>query len=112
MSTSEDDLTLTPEQKKQAEDSLPSDNKDEAANIPVDETQSQQAVGGETTLTNLIPRILKTTRLYFTSHSFYFSYDYDISRSLSRQESNTSSVPLHRRFDPLVSPAYLLCILS
>lgn len=107
ISTSEDDLTLTPEQKKQAEDSLPSDNKDEAASAPVDDIQSQQAVTGETTLTNLIPRILKTTRLYFTSHSFYFSYDYDISRSLSRQEPSTSSVPLHRRFDPLVSIAYL-----
>lgn len=115
MSASEDDLSLTPEQKKQAEESLPDDKKDEVESAPVN-TQSQTSpeeeysdtkpevvASGETTLTNLIPRILKTTKLYFTSRSFYFSYDYDISRSLSRQESASASIPLHKRFDPLVS---------
>jgi hypothetical protein len=115
MSASEDDLSLTPEQKKQAEESLPDDKKDEVGSAPVN-TQSQTSpeeehsdtkpevvASGETTLTNLIPRILKTTKLYFTSRSFYFSYDYDISRSLSRQESASASIPLHKRFDPLVS---------
>ncbi|THZ26524.1 hypothetical protein D6C91_02586 [Aureobasidium pullulans] len=113
MSASEDDLSLTPEQKKQAEESLPDDKKDEVESAPVN-TQSQTSpeeehsdtkpevvASGETTLTNLIPRILKTTKLYFTSRSFYFSYDYDISRSLSRQESASASIPLHKRFDPL-----------
>lgn len=116
MSASEDDLTLTPEQKKQAQDSLPADDKDDKDIAPVDtrsESPSEQKdqsntvaepevnASAETTLTNLIPRILKTTKLYFTSRSFYFSYDYDISRSLFRQEPNSFSVPLHKRFDPL-----------
>lgn len=113
MSASEDDLSM--EQKKQAQDSLPDDKKDEPESAPVD-TQSQPSTNeeepateptpvapGDTTLTTLIPRILKTTNLYFTSRSFYFSYDYDLSRSLSRQESTSASVPLHKRFDPLVS---------
>jgi len=113
MSASEDDLTM--EQKKQAEASLPDDKKDEVENAPVD-TQSQPSTNeeqptteptpvapGDTTLATLIPRILKTTNLYFTSRSFYFSYDYDLSRSLSRQESASASVPLYKRFDPLVS---------
>lgn len=113
---SETDLTLTPEQKKQAEDSLPHNAKDQVESTPA-ENQSEPAPSDEqqpiaestpvapkdTTLTNLIPRILKTTNLYFTSRSFYFSYDYDLSRSLSRQESTSASVPLYKRFDPLVS---------
>jgi hypothetical protein len=104
------------EQKKQAEDSLPDDKKDEVESAPVD-TQSQPpptdeeqltaeptpVAPGDTTLATLIPRILKTTNLYFTSRSFYFSYDYDLSRSISRQESSSASVPLYKRFDPLVS---------
>lgn len=115
MSASEDDLSLTPEQKKQAEESLPDEKKDEVESAPVNtqsqtfseeersDTKPEVVPSGETTLTNLIPRILKTTKLYFTSRSFYFSYDYDISRSLSRQESASASIPLHKRFDPLVS---------
>ncbi|CAD0047458.1 unnamed protein product [Aureobasidium pullulans] len=87
---------------KGAEESLPDDKKDETS--PEEEhsdTKPEVVASGETTLTNLIPRILKTTKLYFTSRSFYFSYDYDISRSLSRQESASASIPLHKRFDPL-----------
>lgn len=122
MSASEDDLTM--EQKKQAEDSLPADKKDEVESAPVD-TQAQSAPSneeqptteptpvapGDTTLATLIPRILKTTNLYFTSRSFYFSYDYDLSRSLSRQESTSASVPLYKRFDPLVTSAFILALL-
>lgn len=57
----------------------------------------------DTIMTNLTPRILSTTKFYLSSRSFFFSYDLDISRSLSRQESQNTSVPLHKRFDPLVS---------
>lgn len=116
MSASETDLTLTTEQKKQAEDSLPDNTKEQVENVPADNqsqpapsdeqqptTESTPVTPADTTLTNLIPRILKTTNLYFTSRSFYFSYDYDLSRSLSRQESASASVPLYKRFDPLVS---------
>ncbi|KAK6003080.1 hypothetical protein QM012_000925 [Aureobasidium pullulans] len=114
MSASETDLTLTAEQKKQAEDSLPDSEKDQVENVPTESepqpapsdeqqptSESTPVAPADTTLTNLIPRILKTTNLYFTSRSFYFSYDYDLSRSLSRQESTSASVPLYKRFDPL-----------
>lgn len=111
--SSEENLALTPEQKKQAEEFLPEDKKDEPENAPLEQQPQQQdqadttttetsPSSGETALNNLIPRILKTTKLYFTSRSFYFSYDYDISRSLSRQEPEKSSVALYKRFDPLV----------
>ncbi|KAI4816178.1 hypothetical protein E4T44_10583, partial [Aureobasidium sp. EXF-8845] len=112
MSANEDDLSM--EQKKQAQDSLPDNKKDEVESAPVDtqseaptsneeqpSTESTPVAPGDNTLATLIPRILKTTNLYFTSRSFYFSYDYDLSRSLSRQESSSASVPLYKRFDPL-----------
>jgi hypothetical protein len=119
MSANEDDLSM--EQKKQAQDSLPDNKKDEVESAPVD-TQSEAPTSneaqpsgeptpvapGDNTLATLIPRILKTTNLYFTSRSFYFSYDYDLSRSLSRQESSSASVPLYKRFDLLVSIVFVI----
>jgi hypothetical protein len=119
MSANEDDLSM--EQKKQAQDSLPDNKKDEVESAPVDaqseaptsneeqpSTESTPVAPGDNTLATLIPRILKTTNLYFTSRSFYFSYDYDLSRSLSRQESSSASVPLYKRFDPLVSIFFVI----
>lgn len=119
MSANEDDLSM--EQKKQAQDSLPDNKKDEVEGAPLDtqseaptsneeqpSTESTPVAPGDNTLATLIPRILKTTNLYFTSRSFYFSYDYDLSRSLSRQESSSASVPLYKRFDPLVSIFFVI----
>lgn len=110
--SSEENLSITTEQKKSAEDVLPDNKKQEApvepssnpADTTADEIQAEKPAPSslDTVVNNLAPRILRTTKLFFASRSFYFSYDYDISRSLSRQESNASSVPLHRRFDPLV----------
>lgn len=51
----------------------------------------------------LLPKLLRTTRLLFgSSRSFYFSYDYDITRSISKSKPNhVSEVPLHKDVDPL-----------
>lgn len=113
--SSEENLSITPEQKKSAEDALPDSKKHEAAHSPAEhaskpadttadevDTQKPSPSSLDTVVNNLTPRILSTTKLFFASRSFFFSYDYDISRSLSRQEPNPSGVPLHRRFDPLV----------
>ena len=51
----------------------------------------------------LLPKILRTAKLYFSSRNFYFSYDYDLSRGLGEQASSTSSLPLFQQYDPLVS---------
>lgn len=51
----------------------------------------------------LLPKILKTTKLYFSSKSFFFSYDHDLSRSLGKQTETHSSLPLFKLYDPLVS---------
>lgn len=54
---------------------------------------------------NLTPKLLNTTRLLLGgSRSFYFSYDWDITRSWSTQRhSKNKSLPLWKLVDPLVS---------
>lgn len=52
---------------------------------------------------SLLPKILRTTKLYLASKSFFFSYDYDISHGLAKQPSHTLSLSLHQQYDPLVS---------
>ncbi|EME48020.1 hypothetical protein DOTSEDRAFT_51275 [Dothistroma septosporum NZE10] len=54
-----------------------------------------------TTIEHLTPRILRSTRLYFSSSGFYFSYDHDLSNSLAQHSRTTSDLPLWKRFDPL-----------
>jgi hypothetical protein len=51
----------------------------------------------------LLPKLLTTTKLFFGSKNFFFSYDYDLSRSVSKQIQDPSSASLHKSFDPLVS---------
>ncbi|RVD87392.1 uncharacterized protein DFL_001628 [Arthrobotrys flagrans] len=50
---------------------------------------------------SLTPKLLRTTKLLLSaSRSFYFSYDYDITRSIVKQTPATSSeVPLHKKVD-------------
>ncbi|KAH6682606.1 SacI homology domain-containing protein [Halenospora varia] len=52
---------------------------------------------------SLLPKLLRTAQILFgSSRSFYFSYDYDVTRSLSnRSSSKTSELPLHTQVDPL-----------
>jgi SacI homology domain len=50
----------------------------------------------------LLPKLLTTTKIFFGSKSFFFSYDYDLSRSCSRQPDPSISQSLHSTFDSLV----------
>ncbi|MCJ1419814.1 hypothetical protein MMC32_006170 [Xylographa parallela] len=50
---------------------------------------------------NLTPKLLKTTKMLLSSHSFYFSYDHDITRRLGTSQTKNSDVPLHKLVDPL-----------
>ncbi|KKA26447.1 hypothetical protein TD95_000147 [Thielaviopsis punctulata] len=51
----------------------------------------------------LLPKLIRTLRVYFgTSRSFYFSYDYDITRSWQAKQAvppNAATQPLYRRVD-------------
>jgi hypothetical protein len=50
----------------------------------------------------LLPKLLTVTKFLFSSKSFYFSYEYDLSRSIANQPNSSSSLALHKSFDPLV----------
>ena len=52
---------------------------------------------------SLMPRIIKTARLYFGTSGFYFSYDHDISATLTQKSTQVPAPPLWQRFDALVS---------
>ncbi|KAL9594414.1 MAG: hypothetical protein Q9219_007051, partial [cf. Caloplaca sp. 3 TL-2023] len=83
-------------------------------NVPYQENNykgslRQQRTQGETPTvpaqkhgtSTLLPKLLQTTKILFASQSFFFSYDYDITRRLGDQESKSSGLPLHQKVDPL-----------
>lgn len=62
----------------------------------------------EATTVALLPKILQTTQMYFSSGNFFFAYDYDISHGIG-QQSSSSSLPLFQQFDPLVRKRHSRC---
>jgi hypothetical protein len=50
----------------------------------------------------LLSKLLTVSKLFFGSKNFYFSYDYDLSRSVLRQPEE-QALPLTRTFDSTVS---------
>lgn len=121
MSRSEDDLVR--EQRRQGLNTIPADTarQDEAKQAASTATSTSDAhkIQSSNSLTedapntpqlsiadgivqSLTPRILRTLRVFLSSESFYFSYDYDLSRRTAIQEASPSTLPLHKRFNPLV----------
>lgn len=116
--TSEEDLTKTPPENEQAEPA-PVGGKDALAKVASREAEGPNDLDGAE-LSNaplaeiadvdpppgeevpLLPKLLTVAKFFFGSKSFYFSYDYDLSRDISKQPASTSSVPLFKTFDPLV----------
>lgn len=72
----------------------PKESGDEGAKSP-DDRRSDQA-------TELLPKLLKYTKLLFASRNFFFAYDYDLTRSFDAQGVRTEHLPLHKAVDPLV----------
>lgn len=68
---------------------------------PTQELAENLPKPSDNTTSTLLPKILKTTKLYFSSRSFFFSYDFDLSRSLGKQRETHSSLPLFKLYDPL-----------
>lgn len=50
----------------------------------------------------LLPKLLRYTRLLFSSQNFFFAYDYDLTRQIGTQEPCNGYRPLHTVVDPLV----------
>lgn len=67
--------------------------------------QDGKAAEGSTSIeetVELLPKLLRYTKLIFASHNFFFAYDYDITRPIGVLESQKSTVPLYKVVDPLV----------
>ncbi|KAI4929907.1 hypothetical protein J4E85_004528 [Alternaria conjuncta] len=81
-------------------DAISTDDKD--ISEPVSPEAIPKALGGEKDAATvaLLPKILQTTKMYFSSGNFFFSYDYDISHGIGQQQAS-SSVALFKQFDPL-----------
>lgn len=81
-------------------DALPTSDKD--ISEPVSPEAIPKALSGEKDAATvaLLPKILQTTKMYFSSGNFFFSYDYDISHGIGQQQPS-SSVALFKQFDPL-----------
>ena len=48
----------------------------------------------------LMPRLLRTARTLLESRSFFFAYEYDITRRTGTQNESYSNLPLHKSVDP------------
>lgn len=71
----------------------------DAAGVPVKEAKEDGMAPPA-----LLPKLLRTTQILFgSSQSYFFSYDYDLTRSLAKQPYGGSSgdIPLHQRVDPM-----------
>ncbi|KAF2995246.1 hypothetical protein E8E13_003169 [Curvularia kusanoi] len=81
-------------------DELPSEEKTTPDSVKPEDIP--KALEGDTNATTvaLLPRVLQTTKMYFSSGNFFFSYDYDLSHGVANQAPN-ASVPLFKQYDPL-----------
>jgi hypothetical protein len=76
---------------------------DEVAQVPPQEISNTAKEQADETKILMLPKVLTVSKMLFGSKSFYFAYDYDLSRSLLNQSNASSSSPLYRNFDPMVS---------
>ena len=96
---------LTKEQKKQEAAVLPATEQgatvreEQADNV--EKGASAEAPKRPIVIESLAPRILRIAKLYFSASGFFFSYDQDLSRSLTQQDAPQTTVPFWRRFDEL-----------
>ena len=65
--------------------------------------KSVEAPGSRNNANSLLPKLLRTTRVLLTSHSFFYSYDMDITRRSGTGSAKSSDLPLYKSADPLVS---------
>ncbi|KUL82125.1 hypothetical protein ZTR_09682 [Talaromyces verruculosus] len=71
----------------------------EAESAPVVEKAAED-VGSQSQLTSskaleLMPKLLRYTKLLFASSNFFFSYDYDLTRRYYVHDTRTAQLPLH-----------------
>ncbi|KAF2624903.1 hypothetical protein BU25DRAFT_413079 [Macroventuria anomochaeta] len=81
-------------------DKLPSDENTTPDSVKPEDIPKALEGDKDATTIALLPRVLQTTKMYFSSGNFFYSYDYDLSHSIGNQPTN-ASVPLFKQYDPL-----------
>lgn len=76
--------------------------RDEIAKDPPQEIADTAKAQAQETRIAMLPKVLTVSKMFFSSKSFFFAYDYDLSRSLVNQPDTPLSSSLHSTFDPLV----------
>ena len=85
-------------------DDVEGENKTDTASATSSDAPAARKINTEdSAVVNLLPKLLRSTQILFgSSRSFFFSYDYDVTRSLVNQHKVTlPDPPLHRHVDPL-----------
>ncbi|KAL2357087.1 SacI homology domain-containing protein [Cryomyces antarcticus] len=82
-----------------ADTDSPSSSKAQDGSRAPEAVQQNLTASADGVTESLTPKIVRTTKMFFSSKSFFFSYDYDISQSLARQDVQ-STVPLYKKFEP------------
>lgn len=72
------------------------------ATSAVDEAAVEAEVQGPKQTVDLMPKLLRYTKLLFASRNFFFAYDYDLTRPFGSQDPRRAQLPLHSLVDPLV----------
>ncbi|OAG03782.1 uncharacterized protein CC84DRAFT_1165960 [Paraphaeosphaeria sporulosa] len=81
-------------------DALPVEDRDVPEPVSPEEIPKALAGDKDSTTIALLPKILRTAKMYFASGNFFYSYDYDLSHAVGKQQPS-STVPLSKQFDPL-----------
>ncbi|KAI9701040.1 MAG: hypothetical protein M1836_001709 [Candelina mexicana] len=71
------------------------------ASTPKEALAKPESANAKDVAYTLMPKLLRTTKILLSSSSFFFSYDYDITRNFANQNHKSSDLPLHKTVDPL-----------
>lgn len=82
----------------------------EVASTSMEETSQQQqqregealASASKIQTPDLMHKLLRYTKLLFSSRNFFYSHDYDLTRSYAGQDKSRPNIPLYCKVDPLV----------
>lgn len=67
-----------------------------------DETRGKEQALSENSIADALPKILRSTKMILTSRSYFFSYEFDLTRRLALL-NGTPKAPSRESLDPLVS---------
>ncbi|KAF1927089.1 SacI domain-containing protein [Didymella exigua CBS 183.55] len=81
-------------------DKLPSDGETTPGSVKPEDIPRVLEGEQDATTVALLPRVIQTTKMYFSSGNFFYSYDYDLSHAIANQSTN-ASIPLFKQYDPL-----------